>query len=324
MNRSRIHCLIVLLVVLAGFCFATAQKEKEVIAPPVISNRQCVLHCTSQWTGKRTEDGRPYVSDDILKRMKNVPVTMAWGIVTGAGYRNCYEGADGWMIMRPDEAIVGRVLTAQYMPSHPDYSAAIMRQGKAEGRIGNSNSWPIDMLQKGDVYVADGFGKVIDGTLMGDNLGNAIYARSGNGVIFNAGVRDLEGLEEIKGFNVWCKGADPSYLREVMLTGINVPIRIGRAVACPGDVVLAKREGIVFIPAHLAEKVVTESEAMTLRDMFGHQRLREGKYTPGQIDSRWTPAIQDDFRSWLKENGDKLPVSKEVIEEVLNSRMRNW
>jgi regulator of RNase E activity RraA len=249
---------------------------------------------------------------------------MAWGIVTAAGYVNCYENATGWLILRPDEAIVGRVLTAQYMPSHPDYNKAVMAQGKAEGRIGNSNSWPIDMLQKGDVYVADGFGKVIDGTLIGDNLANSIYAKSGNGVIFNAGVRDLEGIEEIKGFNVWCKGADPSFIREEMLTAINVPIRIGRAVACPGDVVLAKKEGMVFIPPHLAEKVVKESEAITLKDAFGHQRLREGKYTPGQIDGRWTPEIQQDFHAWLKENGDKLPVSKEVIEEVLNSKTRNW
>ncbi|HQG49479.1 MAG TPA: hypothetical protein PK373_10360, partial [Sedimentisphaerales bacterium] len=174
------------------------------------------------------------------------------------------------------------------------------------------------------VYVADGFGKVLDGTLIGDNLGNVIYARSGNGVIFNAGVRDLEGLEEIEGFNAWHKGADPSYLKEVMLSAINVPIRIGLAVACPGDVVLAKREGIVFVPAHLAEKVVTESEAITLRDMFGHQRLKEGKYTPGQIDSRWTPEIREDFRGWLKQNIHQLPVPKEVIEEMLDPKARNW
>ena len=199
-----------------------------------------------------------------------------------------------------------------------------MNQGKAEGRIGNSNSWPIDMLKKGDVYVADCFGKVLDGTLIGDNLGNAIYANSGNGVIFDGGVRDLEGLEEIKGFNAWYRGADPSFLREVMLTAINVPIRVGKALACPGDVVLAKREGIVFIPAHLAEKVVVESEAIMLKDMFGHQRLKEGKYTPGQIDSRWSPEIQNDFRGWLKQNVDKLPVPKSVIEEMLNSKTRNW
>jgi len=300
------------------------QAEDEGVEPPVISTRQNVLRCTPVWTGPRMEDGRPYVPDDILKRMKNVSVTQAWSIVRGAGYNNCYENSAGWLIMYPDEAIVGRVLTAQYMPSHPDYNRLVMRQGRAEGRLGNSNSWPIDMLKKGDVYVADCFGKVLDGTLIGDNLGNAIYANSGNGVIFDAGVRDLEGLEEIKGFNAWYRGADPSYLREVMLTGINIPIRIGRALACPGDVVLAKREGIVFIPAHLAERVVTESEAIMLRDMFGHQRLREGKYTPGQIDGRWSPEIQNDFRSWLKENIGKLPVPRDVIEGILNPKTRNW
>ncbi|HUU15947.1 MAG TPA: family 16 glycoside hydrolase [Sedimentisphaerales bacterium] len=300
------------------------QAEDQGVEPPAISSWQRVLQSTPDWTGKRMEDGRPYVPDDILERMNNVSITQAWSIVRGAGYRNCYENAAGWVIMYPDEAIVGRVLTAQYMPSHPDFNRVIMSQGRAEGRIGSSNSWPIDMLQKGDVYVADCFGKVLDGTLIGDNLGNAIYANSGNGVIFDAGVRDLEGLEEIKGFNAWHKGADPSFLREVMMSAINVPIRIGRALACPGDVVLAKREGIVFIPAHLAEKVVTESEAITLRDMFGHQRLKEGKYTPGQIDGRWTPEIQNDFRNWLKKNIDELPVPKQVIEDMLNSKTRNW
>lgn len=300
------------------------QAADEGIEPTPIACPQRTLQCTPKWTGPRDENGRPLVSDDILERMKNVSVTMAWSVARGAGYNNCYETALGWQIMRPDEAIVGRVLTAQYMPLRPEYNRRILDHGHAEGQIGSSNSWPIDMLKKGDVYVADAFGKVLDGTLIGDNLGNAIYAKSGNGVIFDGGVRDLEGLEEIDGFNAWHKGADPSFLQEVMLTAINVPIRIGRATAFPGDVVLAKREGVVFIPAHLAEKVVTESEAITLRDMFGHQRLKEGKYTPGQIDRRWTPEIREDFRGWLKENMNKLPVPKQVIEDMLESKTRNF
>jgi len=300
------------------------QVSAPTVEPPVISSPDLVMQVSSKWTGERMQDGRPKVSDDLLKRMRNVPITMAWGILMNAGYHNNYESAIGWEITRPDQALVGRVLTAQYMPAHPDLNEAIMKQGKAEGRIGNSNSWPIDMLQKGDVYVADGFGKIVDGTLIGDNLANSIYAKSGTGVIFNAGVRDLEGIEEVQGFNVWHKGADPSYLKEVMLTAINVPIRIGRAIACPGDIVLAKKEGIVFIPPQLAEKVVLEAEAITLKDAFGHQRLREGKYTPGQIDRRWTPEIQEDFRGWLKENRDKLTVPPEAIDRVLNSTMRNW
>jgi len=300
------------------------KAEDEGVKPPVISCPERVLQCTPKWRGPRAEDGRPVVADDILERMKNVSITQAWSIVRGAGYRSCYENADGWFILYPQEAIVGRVLTAQYMPSHPDYNRLIMQAGHAEGRIGNSNSWPIDMLKKGDVYIANCFGKVVDGTLIGDNLANAIYANSGKGVIFDGGVRDLEGIEAVEGFNLWCKGADPSFLREVMLTAINMPVRIGNAVACPGDVVLAKREGIVFIPPHLAEKVVTESEAIMLRDMFGHQRLKEGKYTPGQIDSRWTEEIRDDFRRWLKNNIDELPVPKQVIEEMLDPKTRNW
>src|SRR5439155_17134771 len=131
------------------------------------------------------------------------------------------------------------------------------------------------------------YGKIVDGTLIGDNLGNSIYAHSHRGVIFYGSVRDIAGLSEIDGFNGWVKGYDPSYIQQMMLSGINVPIRIGRATVLPGDAVLAKKGGIVFIPAQLLEEVVINSEFIQIRDAFGHQRLREGKYTPGQIDAQW-------------------------------------
>ena len=168
--------------------------------------------------------------------------------------------------------------------------------------------------------MADGFGKIVDGTLIGDNLGNSIYAKSGNGVVFDGSLRDLEGLAEIDGFNAFVRGWDPSAIREMMLIGLNVPARIGRATVLPGDVVLAKREGVIFIPAHLAERVVKRAEVVMLRDQFGHQRLREGKYTPGQIDTRWTDDIEKDFTQWLKDHMDELSVPKETIQELLNRR----
>jgi len=273
---------------------------------------------TSAWTGERTPDGRPKVADDILRRMKNISIEDAWGVLRNEGFRNQFEG--GWQILHQDVPVVGRALTAQYMPTRPDVKKMIDEGGKAEGRIGGSNSWPIDMLQKGDVYVADGMGKIVDGTLIGDNLGNSIFARSGNGVVFDGSVRDIEGLAEIEGFNAFVRGWDPSFIQEVMLTGINVPIRIGRAICLPGDVVLAKREGVLFIPAHLAEKVVRTGEATVLRDRFGHQRLKEGKYTPGQIDSSWSKEIREDFFKWLEQNMNDLPVPKEAIKEMLEKR----
>jgi len=273
---------------------------------------------TSAWQGPRLADGRPKVSDDLLQRMKNVSIEEAWAIIRNEGYRNQFEG--GWQILHQDVPVVGRALTAQYLPARPDVKKMLDEQGKAEGRIGSSNSWPIDMLQKGDVYVADGFGKVVDGTLIGDNLGNSIFAKSGNGVVFDGVVRDIEGLGEIEGFNAFVRGWDPSFIQDMMLTGINVPIRIGRAICLPGDVVLAKREGVLFIPAQLAEKVVKNAEAIMLRDRFGHQRLKEGKYTPGQIDGRWSDEIREDFLKWLEQNMNDLPVPKEAIQEILEKR----
>ena len=182
------------------------------------------------------------------------------------------------------------------------------------------NSWPIDALQPGDVYVADGFGKIHDGTLIGDNLGNSIFAKSGNGVVFDGSVRDLQGLSEINGFNAFVRGWDPTAIQDMMLMGLNTPIRIGHVTVLPGDVVLAKREGVIFIPAHLAEAVVDQAERIMLRDRFGHQRLREGRYTPGQIDTRWTREIEEDFTRWLKENKDRLDVPRNTIEALIQER----
>lgn len=295
-----------------------AQSRTGEQTSPGIPRTNLVQLYTSAWEGPRLPDGRPKVPDDIIQRMRNVSIEEAWAVLRNEGYHNQFEGS--WKMIHPNAPIVGRALTAQYMPTRPDIKKMLDDQGRAEGRIGASNSWPIDMLQKGDVYVADGFGKIIDGTLIGDNLGNSIFAKSGNGVVFDGSLRDLEGLEEIKGFNAFVRGWDPSFIQEMMLTGINVPIRIGRALCLPGDVVLAKREGVIFVPAHLAEKVVKNAEAIILRDRFGHQRLKEGKYTPGQIDGKWSNEIREDFFKWLEQNINELPVPKKVIQEILEKR----
>lgn len=282
------------------------------------NTREELIYYTSEWNGERFDDGRPKVPDEILERMKKVSIEEAWGVLRSKGYNNQFEG--NWVILHDDQPVVGRALTAQYMPRRPEVMDRLTERGHEQGRVGAMNSWPIDALQQGDVYVADGFGKIVDGTLIGDNLGNAIYANSGNGVIFDAGSRDMEGLAEIDGFNAFVRGFDPSYLMESMLMGINVPIRIGRATVFPGDVVLAKKTGVLFIPAHLAEEVVTRAEFIMLRDMFGHEMLRKGVYTPGEIDGRWTDAIKKSFLEWVENNPDELPMSKADLDEYLKDR----
>jgi regulator of RNase E activity RraA len=279
--------------------------------------KQQIINLTSEWKGQRFPDGRPKVSDAILERLKHVSLEEAWGFLRNKGYLNQYEG--DWTILNPDSVMTGRAVTAQYMPMRPDVDKMIKDTGKAEGRIGGTNSWPIDVLKEGDIYVADSYGKIADGTLIGDNLGNSIYAKSKRGVIFYGSVRDMEGLYDIKGFNAWVKGQDPSYIQQMMLTGINVPIRIGRAIVLPGDAVLAKKAGTIFIPAKWVDSLVLNSEFVQLRDQFGHQRLREQKYTPGQIDSQWTDEIKKDFLKWLNEQ-KTLPMSRKELDEYMKSR----
>lgn len=299
---------------------AFALSSVIVKAQNVGSSPAYIKTLTAEWKGERFSDGRPKVSDDILNRLKNISMEGAWGVLRNKGYQNQYEG--DWIVIHSDSVMTGRVVTAQYMPSRPDLINVVKAQGKLEKRAqqGGTNSWPIDALTVGDVYVADGYGKVVDGTLIGDNLGNAIYGKSKRGVIFYGSVRDQEGLSEIEGFNGWIKGQDPSYIQQMMLTTINAPIRIGRAVVLPGDVVLANKYGTVFIPASLIEELVITSEVTALRDEFGHQRLREKKYLGGQIDSEWTEEIKKDFLGWLNNYPGKLPMTKTELDNYLKSR----
>jgi 4-hydroxy-4-methyl-2-oxoglutarate aldolase len=276
---------------------------------------------TSEWTGERFPDGRPRVSDELLERLSHVSMEEAWGILRNKGYNNQFE--NDWIILRDDQVMTGRAVTAQYMPLRPDVNNMVREIGVSEGRSqsGGTNSWPIDGLTDGDIYVADSYGKIVDGTLIGDNLGTSIYTKSKRGVIFNGSVRDMAGLLQVNGFNGWVKGHDPSYIQEMMLTTINYPIRMGRASVLPGDAVLANKWGVIFIPAHLLADLVINAEFIMLRDQFGIQRLKEQKYTPGEIDSRWSEAIKNDFLGWIKEKQD-LPMSREELDDFLKDR--NW
>ncbi len=279
------------------------------------ASRADLLAMTPLWKGDRYPDGRPKAPEGLLKRLKAISIEEAWDVLRKRGYENQF--ASGWQMIHPDRPFVGRALTAAYLPGRPDLVDHVTRTGKAEARIGPSNSWPIDMLREGDVYIADGCGKVADGTLIGDNLGNAIYAKTHTGVVFDAGARDLDGLEKIEGFNAFVRGWDPSFLKNMVLSSINRPIRIGAVTVLPGDVILARREGVIVIPPHLVEEVVVTAEIVALKDEFGHLRLRAGVYTPGQIDVPWTEPIKADFFKWLESRPEKPPISNQEIEKHL-------
>ena len=163
------------------------------------------IQFTPDWKGDRFPDGRPKVPDETLARLKDVTAEEAWGVLRKEGFHNQFEG--NWTVINPGARLVGRVVTAVFMPLRPDFDNVVRANGKAEGRIGNENSWVIDILQPGDVLVVDLFGKIQDGTMIGDNLGTSIYTKSKNGLIVYGAVRDvsvrasrgLPGLHEGRG-----------------------------------------------------------------------------------------------------------------------------
>ena len=289
-------------------------------------NKEELIALTPEWKGERFADGRPKVPDDIIRRMKKVSVEEAWATMSNAGYR--YQIAEGWEVINPDSVLVGRAVTAMFMPGRPDVWQAIDSFGKKEGRRAQ-NVWAVEMLVKGDVYVADQFGAKRNGPTIGDNVGNAIYAKTGNGIVYDGALRDVEGLKEIGGFTSFYTSYDPSYHNPgagtnkdltTMIVGINKPTRIRTVTVMPGDVVLGKMGVVAFIPPQMAERVVITSEIVRLRDMFGHKRLKEGKYTAGQIDTRWSEEIEKDFSKWLNDHIDELPVGKAQVQEYLKER----
>lgn len=298
------------------FCLCFFAGKSIVFAQHI--PKEELLFLTAEWSGARFEDGRPKIPDELIMRARAIGFDDAWTILRNEGYNNQFE--QGWQMLHEDVLIAGRALTAMYVPSRPDVEKSILTRGHNQGKKGNTNSWPIDLLQKGDVYVADGFGKIAGGTLIGQTLGNAIFNRTGNGVVFDASVRDFNGLKEIKGFNAFVRGFHPSFLEESMLIGINTPIRIGKAVVLPGDLVLSNKEGTLFIPAHLAEKVIVTAEFIQLRDAFGNERIKSGTYSVGQIDNQWDDQIKSDFLSWLKQHEDQVKMSKTQLDELMKKR----
>ena len=279
-----------------------------------------IIALTPAWEGERFKDGRPKVPDDIVERMKAISLEEAWSILRNNGYKNQFAGE--WTIIHPHQVMTGRALTAQYMPKRTVMREVLEKKGAEQGFIGDMVNWPIDLLVEGDLYVADSYGKLNEGPIIGDNLGTSIYTKSKNGVVFNGTLRDLEGLEGIEGFNAFVKGWHPSYQMEMMLTGINVPIHVGEATVLPGDIVLAKREGVMFIPPHLAEEVVLKGEFIALKDEFGHLCLKEKRYTSGEIDGAWKDEIRSEFLRWLEKNPAKVKMTRTQLDEFF--KQRTW
>ena len=303
-----------LFIVLLSFGLAlTVQAAYSQVA----TTKDQIMFYTSDWKGDRFPDGRPKVSDDLLTRALDVSIEDLWDFLEERGYHCQFDG--DWKALHSEKPFAGRALTAQYMPLRPDMAKAIAAEGRAEHREGGNNSWPIAQLQPGDVYVADGFGKIVEGTLIGSNLGSGIAAHTRSGFVFDAGIRDQEENREIPNLNGFYRGYDPSAWADMTLTAIDSPIRIGRAIVLPGDLVLAKSDGVIFIPAILAEEAISSAEFTNLQDAFNFELNRNGK-NGGQFEGGWTQTKYDAFAKWIDEHPDRLKMPRSEFDSLLKQK----
>jgi regulator of RNase E activity RraA len=260
--------------------------------------RDQMLKYTAQNPFDRFDDGRPKVPDNLIEQMRELVAEDIFGVAGGAGFRNQFEG--GWQLLHPGKKLVGRAVTVQFMPARSDVADVVEADAKKVGGTRGPNQRMIDKLQPGDVIVVDMFGKIEQGTFVGDNLAAAIFANTRNGFVIDGAIRDLEGIHELD-VAAYFRGVHPSAIGNVMLTGYNVPIRIGSATVMPGDLVFGDREGVYFVPPHLVQKIVDRAQETKLHDEWTKAKFLTGKYRSSDLyPTPSDPKLKAEYEAWKK------------------------
>ena len=268
-------------------------------------SKQDLIDYTALNPFDRLPDGRPKVPDDLMERARGLSSEEVWAVLQAKGYHNQY--ADGFQVLHPGKMLVGRAFTVQFMPAREEISDVANAKAKAKGVPRLYNQTAIDMLQPGDVLVVDLFGKKVNGTIVGDNLFFYIkQATKDGGLVVDGSVRDLDGLSEID-MPAYFRAVDPTPIDNVMLTGINVPIRVGDVTVMPGDLVVGDREGVYFIPPQFVQDVLEKADETHIHDEWTKMKFAEGKYKSSEIyGSPSDPKLKQEYAEYLKKRLDAL------------------
>ena len=284
----------------AAALFAPTLAQSQVFT---LSKEQLIEY-TAQNPFERFPDGRPKVPDSIIQRARGMSAEEVFGVLPGKGFRNQYE--DGFQVLHPGKKLVGRAFTVQFMPQRPDIESVTNARVKTPG-VRLNNQFALDMLQPGDCLVVDLFGKKENGTIVGDNLFYYVMkATRGGGMVVDGSIRDLEGIAEMD-MPAYFRSAHPTAIGNVMLTGINIPVRIGNVTVMPGDLVMGDREGVYFIPPQFAQEVVDKADEVHVHDEWTRKKFDEDKYKSSEIyGSPRDPALRKEYQEYLKKRLEEI------------------
>jgi regulator of RNase E activity RraA len=294
---------------LAVFGLAVAAGLTPANAQLFQFSKQDLLDYTKSNPFDRLPDGRPKVPDSMLERAKEMSAEEVWAILPGKGFNNQY--ADGFQVLHPGKKLVGRAFTVQFMPMRPDVDDIAQTKAKANGLNRLKNQTALDMLQPGDVLIVDLFGKKVNGTIVGDNLFYYVMkATHGAGMVVDGSIRDLEGISQMD-MPAYFRHVDPTPIGNVMLTGINVPVRIGEVTVMPGDMVFGDREGVYFIPPQVVQEVLDNADHVHIHDEWTRKKFDEGKYKSSEIyGSPTDPALKKEYADYLKKRLEEIKKSR--------------
>ncbi len=297
-------------------CAAIGLAASTASAQLITFSKQDLIDYTSQNPFDRLPDGRPKVPDDLIERARDISAEEAWAVLQQKGFNNQY--ADGFQVLHPGKTLVGRAFTVQFMPVRADVDDAAKAKAKEHGLSRLTNQTAIDMLQPGDVLVVDLFGKKVNGTIVGDNLFYYVMkATHGGGLVVDGSIRDLDGLAQID-MPAYFRAADPTPIGNVMLTGINVPVRIGGVTVMPGDLVVGDREGVYFIPPQFVKEVMDHADELHIHDEWTKKKFDEGKYKSSEIyGSPSDPKLKQEYEEYLKKRLEELHKQRNSTEGQL-------
>ncbi len=273
-----------------------------------------MVEYTKAWTGDRFPDGRPKVPDQWLERAKEmsqeeIMIPSAGGGRGGGGGYSQYAG--DWQVLHPEMKMTGRAFTVAFMPARADLDQVVIAKAKEKGVQTFNNQYAIDMVQPGDVFVVDLFGKKEGGTIVGDNLFYYLMkATRGGGLVVEGSFRDLDGISSMM-MPCYYRSVHPSAIGGVTISAINVPIRIGNVTVMPGDLVVGDKEGISFIPPQNAETILDRADETHVHDEWTRKKFDEDKYKSSEIyGSPRDPALKQEYQEYLKKRLEEIKASR--------------